>query len=165
MDILIEIILEIIAAAIEYSFDSKLKGRRMDMTSSNKSRLISKKKITNIYELKKQEHKFFLLVAILLYIYYEEDLNFSVQEKQKVKRYIRLSSIVTHRRTRKDLKRMIKYKVTMQNLTNIISDYTLTKEEVNETFKLIKKHMSRRDKELKYYSLLGSIHSKLLREF
>lgn len=165
MDILIEIILEIIAAAIEYSFDSKQKGRRMDMTSSNKSRLISKKKITNIYELKKQEHKFFLLVAILLYIYYEEDLNFSVQEKQKVKRYIRLSSIVTHRRTRKDLKRMIKYKVTMQNLTNIISDYSLTKEEVNETFELIKKHMSRRDKELKYYSLLGSIHSKLLREF
>ena len=92
-------------------------------------------------------------------------MNFSVQEKQKVRKYIRLSSVITHKRTRKDLKRMIKYKVNMENLKNIISDYSLTQEEVNETFKLIEKQMSRRDKELKYYSLLRSIQSTLLGEF
>ena len=159
MDIVIELILEIIFAAIEYKYDSKPNGRKMDITSN------PKKRISNIYELKKQEHKFFLLVAVLLYIYYEEDMNFSVQEKQKVRKYIRLSRVITHKRTRKDLKRMIKYKVNMQNLKNIISDYSLTQEEVNETFKLIEKQMSRRDKELKYYSLLRSIQSTLLSEF
>jgi hypothetical protein len=92
-------------------------------------------------------------------------MNFSVQEKQKVRKYIRLSRVITHKRTRKDLKRMIKYKVNMENLKNIISDYSLTQEEVNETFKLIEKQMSRRDKELKYYSLLRSIQSTLLSEF
>ena len=159
MDIVIELILEIIFAAIEYKYDSKSNGSKMDITSHKK------KRISNIYELKKQEHKFFLLVAVLLYIYYEEDNNFSVQEKQKVRKYIRLSRVITHKRTRKDLKRMIKYKVNMQNLKNIISDYSLTQEEVNETFKLIEKQMSRRDKELKYYSLLRSIQSTLLGEF
>ena len=151
MELVIEIVLELIGAAIEYGLSNK--------SGSNK------KRITNIYELKQQEHKYFLLVAVLIYVFYEDDLTFSYQKKNKLKKYIKLTSIVTHKKTREDLKRMLNYKVDIENLKTIITDYSLSQDEVNDVFKLINKRMSEKDKEMKYSSLLRRVHTILISEF
>ena len=146
VDVIAEILIEIILGALEVGFASK--------NSNNKG--------NTFYTLKRKEHKYFLLVAVLLYIFYEDDLNLSVSEKRRVRRHIRLSSIVTHRKTRKDLRRMVKHEVKMEDLKAIVSEYKLTKDDINDTFNLINKQMLKRDKEFRYSRLLRSTQSKLI---
>lgn len=100
------------------------------------------KESVNPEALAEREHEYFLIVAILIYLYYKDDGIFSSKEKKSIKKVISESKNITSKTTRKELRIMLKNDYGETKILQLISDYGIKKKMIKTVIEMFEEEFA-----------------------
>ncbi|MCK5388744.1 MAG: hypothetical protein KAJ22_05610 [Candidatus Izimaplasma sp.] len=99
-------------------------------------------KSTNPEALVKSEHEYFLIVAVLIYLYHKDDGIFSSEEKKSIKKEINESKNSISKTTRKELMSMLKMDYGEVKILQLIKDYKIKKKMIKTVIKMFEEQFT-----------------------
>jgi len=108
------------------------------------------------------ELKFFLIIALLIYVYGEDDNNFSKKEQRQVLKILRSTKRFVSRESRKELRNMTVNRVYYFQLLKLLDDYNMKSHDVKEAVKIIEFKLPDLIENEKYFHILSEVQVDLL---
>jgi len=109
--------------------------------------------------LEKAESNYYFIIALLIYISYEDDRLFTIREKRNIRLAIRNAKHIISFRTRRELLAMFKTRIFIRHLFTMLDDYSIGEEDLKAIIKEVKRLLH---KEIKYLDVISKAHIDLL---
>ncbi len=103
---------------------------------------VTAKKSSNPEALVEKEHEYFLIVAILIYLYYRDDGIFSSKDKKSINEIIKESKNITSKTTRKELRLMLRKDYGETKILQLIKDYRINKKMIKTVIKMFEEQFA-----------------------
>lgn len=113
-------------------------------------------------ELEAYELKFYMIIALLIYVFSEDDNYFSKKEQHKVRKVLNSTKRFVSKESRIDLYRMSKERVYYFQLLKLIEDYNIQPRDIKDAVKIIQMKVPNNNENGKYFDILLEVEKDLL---